>query len=64
LELQLVVHAFCLADDNAGNNNAARIAIIAMTTRSSINVNARRELTPDKLPSDGIRFMLLFPGTS
>src|SRR5207244_7495806 len=31
-----------LAPDKAGNNMAARIAIMAMTTRSSINVNASR----------------------
>src|ERR1043165_6977454 len=33
--------ALILALDNAGNNIAARIAMIAMTTSNSINVNAR-----------------------
>jgi len=38
------MHAVRLADDfarlNTGNNNAAKIAMMAMTTSSSINVNA------------------------
>jgi hypothetical protein len=41
LELQLVVHAFFLAADNAGSSIAARIAMMAMTTSSSTSVNAR-----------------------
>ncbi len=36
--------AFRLAADNAGNSNAARIAMMAITTSSSINVNARLRL--------------------
>jgi len=39
------MHAICLADDfarlNTGKSNAAKIAIMAMTTSNSINVNAR-----------------------
>src|ERR1700753_1704925 len=37
---QLVVTAFALARLNAGSNMAARMAMIAMTTSSSIRVNA------------------------
>src|SRR5262245_10216296 len=41
--LRLLMHAvrcaFSLALDNAGSNMAARIAMMAMTTSSSINVN-------------------------
>ena len=33
--------AFCFALDNAGSNIAARMAMIAMTTRSSIKVKPR-----------------------
>ena len=42
-ELQLVVHAFCLADESAGSSSAARMAMMAMTTSSSISVNPARE---------------------
>jgi hypothetical protein len=38
---QATVAAFALARERAGKSIAARIAMIAMTTRSSINVNAR-----------------------
>jgi hypothetical protein len=31
--------AFSFAADKAGNNNAARMAMMAITTRSSIKVN-------------------------
>ena len=41
LERQFARLAFSLALDNAGRSIAARIAMIAITTRSSINVNAR-----------------------
>jgi hypothetical protein len=41
LELQLVVHAFCLAEASAGRSIAARMAMMAMTTSNSINVKAR-----------------------
>ena len=33
--------AFCFARESAGNSIAARMPIMAMTTSSSINVNAR-----------------------
>ena len=33
-------NALSLAAPNAGNNRAARMAMMAMTTRSSISVNA------------------------
>jgi hypothetical protein len=35
--------AFCFALTNAGSNMAARIAMIAITTSSSIKVNAREK---------------------
>lgn len=37
--------AFCFALERAGNNMAARIAMIAMTTSNSIRVNAERALS-------------------
>jgi len=40
LELQLTTLALNFADANAGNSNAARIAMIAITTSSSISVKA------------------------
>ena len=36
---QLMVLAFSLALDSAGNSRAARMAMMAMTTSSSIRVN-------------------------
>src|SRR5688572_14649576 len=39
---QLARRARSFALPNAGNNRPARIAMIAMTTKSSISVNARR----------------------
>src|ERR1044071_6580447 len=39
---QVLLWPCALARVNAGNNSAARIAMIAMTTSNSINVNARR----------------------
>ena len=36
----LIDCAFCLAADKAGSSIAARIAIMAITTNNSINVNA------------------------
>ena len=42
-DTQLIDFAFCLADVNAGNNKAARIAMMAMTTRSSISVNPKSD---------------------
>jgi len=41
MDLQLTSLAFALALDNAGNSIAANIAIIAITTKSSIKVNRR-----------------------
>jgi len=43
LELHLACCAFAFALDNAGNNMAASMAMMAMTTSSSINVKARGE---------------------
>src|SRR5437867_217297 len=43
---QAVRLAFSFALAKAGNNNPARIAMMAMTTRSSIKVNARSNLDP------------------
>jgi hypothetical protein len=40
----VVCHAFCLDLLKTGNNNAARIPMMAMTTSNSINVNAVRLL--------------------
>ena len=37
--------AFCLALARAGRSKAAKIAMMAMTTSSSINVNARGDRT-------------------
>ena len=41
--------AFCLAAESAGRSNAARMEIMAMTTKSSIKVKARRKFIPDKM---------------
>ncbi len=59
LELHCVVQARCLADDNAGNNSAARIPMMAMTTSNSMSVKAPRGFIPDKTPPFEIRFKLL-----
>jgi hypothetical protein len=40
---QTVSFAFCFAELKTGNSNAARMAMMAMTTSSSVNVNARFE---------------------
>src|SRR4051812_1357579 len=56
LERQRVVTARALAAESAGNNNAARMAIMAITTRSSINVNAR--LTVHQTPRIGMCYKL------
>src|ERR1700743_2672273 len=40
LFMHLIPWAFCLALDSAGRSMAARIAMIAMTTKSSIKVKA------------------------
>jgi hypothetical protein len=41
LLMQLMDLAFALARDKAGSNNAARIAIMAMTTSNSMSVKPR-----------------------
>ena len=43
LPMQVVRRALSLAEARAGRSRAAKIAMIAITTRSSINVNAERE---------------------
>ena len=43
--MQLVRRAAALALDSAGNNNAARMPMIASTTSDSINVKARLKFT-------------------
>jgi len=40
--MQEIDWALALAFDNAGNNIPARMAMIAITTKSSINVNAEQ----------------------
>ncbi len=42
--MQGTLRAFFLADESAGKSKAARIAMMAMTTKSSISVNARKTL--------------------
>ncbi len=37
---QFAIYAFCFALAKAGNNIAAKMAMMAMTTNNSINVNA------------------------
>src|ERR1039457_326656 len=46
LFMQFVRRAAAFARDNAGNNNAARMAMTAMTTSSSIKVNAKLRRWP------------------
>src|SRR5215831_11119815 len=46
LLLQFARFAFSLARDSDGKSIAARMAIMAMTTNSSINVNARHSGLP------------------
>ncbi len=45
LFVQAIRLAFSFARDKAGNNIAARIAMMAMTTSSSIKVKARGRAT-------------------
>jgi len=45
LLVQLMARAFSLALDNAGKSMAAKMAIIAITTRSSIKVNLTKRIT-------------------
>ena len=51
---------FSLAEDNAGNNIAAKIAIMAMTTSNSINVKARDDLMEGKTPWTAGGFIKVF----
>ena len=60
---QAVRIARTLALDNAGSKSAARIPMMAMTTSSSIKVNARRELMGHKTPQIQIRYNV-FPAPS
>ena len=46
LFMQFVRRAAAFARDKAGNNNAARMAMIAITTNSSIKVNAKSKRWP------------------
>src|SRR6185369_8480367 len=57
--MQVVRTARCFAFDNAGSNMAARIAMIAMTTSSSINVNPRDHLACHVGGSARFRFNIL-----
>ena len=47
--MQEACQPVCLADDNAGSKRAASIAIIAMTTSSSINVNPLVAFAADRV---------------
>jgi hypothetical protein len=49
LLLQRVLRAAVLARDNAGNKSAAKIAMMAMTTSSSMSVKARRSEQAERL---------------
>ena len=40
--MQVVIHALRLAKESAGNSSDARIAMMAITTKSSIKVNPLR----------------------
>jgi hypothetical protein len=51
LEAQLIVWALALAFAKAGSSRAARMAMMAMTTSSSIRVKAEQERTGNELPS-------------
>jgi hypothetical protein len=61
----LVRRACSLAEASAGSKSAARIAMMAMTTNSSINVNARNGDMPVAFPRTAvasrvrIRFMFI-----
>src|ERR1039458_9053873 len=56
--VQLILWAFALALASAGSNSAARMAIIAITTSSSIKVNAHTRLDSlfIRLLNDTLRF--------
>ena len=46
--------AFSFDIANVGKSNEARMAMIAMTTRSSINVNAMRLFTPSYMSANNL----------
>jgi hypothetical protein len=48
LLMQAACQPVCFAEPSAGNNNAAKIAIIAITTSSSISVNPLVVRTADE----------------
>src|SRR5664279_3496559 len=52
LFMQFVRRAAAFTRDKAGNNNAARMAMMAMTTSSSIKVNAELRRWPAAGPLD------------
>ena len=52
LLLQRVLSAAVLARDSEGNSSAAKIAIMAMTTSSSISVKAQRNARAERLETD------------
>src|SRR5258708_7455040 len=60
LFMQEIRCALALAEDKTGSNSAARIAMMAMTTSSSTNVNARRDLMLYRTAPMEIRFKLYF----
>src|SRR5712691_11515975 len=62
LLMQAVRLAFSLARDKAGSNSAARMAMMAMTTRSSINVNALQRLSGTGLaqPQPAVNSFMMF----
>src|ERR1017187_592499 len=55
--------ALCLALDSTGNNNAARIAMMAMTTSSSMSVKARRGFMRIKTTLIQICFKVFSPAS-
>src|SRR6266496_6451936 len=60
LDRQLASSAFCFALDSAGNNIAARMAMMAMTTSNSMSVKPRRVFIGDAISEAGTRAMAIF----
>jgi hypothetical protein len=60
--MQWITRAFSFARDNAGNNSDARMAIMAITTSSSISVKAPATRVDTGEPDLFIQF-LFFPPT-
>src|SRR5208282_252491 len=58
--MHVVDTARILAESKAGNNMAARMAMMAMTTNNSINVNPRRRTSMSFLPPLGISIWIFF----